>query len=462
MGWRRGTVWSPQQNRAIILDDSDQSENKIWYYARYDNCAPEAASYNRMKKGEKVAFRDTYLGNNKYGASEVLRLEELPLERLMEVREVLCQKGDILKGKHDKYILIEELGVGAAGIVWQAKSIKEGHDIALKILCPSMHLMAKGKLENVHKRFCRERSIGMKINHSNIVKYLDEGSYLGLPFCCLELCDHSVAEEIREKGNLALAQTVQIVSQVIEGLRYIHGFHGLGIVHRDVKPANILIRSDGSICLGDLGIIHVEDTRDEITAMSELTGSTANLGSWYYMAPEQRRANGRVGPMADVYSLGVSWYEMLEGGPVPGPERFATKDYSFRDIYPNPLHRVISQMMEYAPENRPALDKISSSLRFAALNYEKEIEQVVRFGLVERGAEDVNGQTAATTRLLLPLLGFSEKEIQSYLSKSGYSNLPPIVSDESGEILNEAELDVYLRELANWVVEIIADHEISG
>ena len=459
MRWRRGTVMSPQENRAIILADNDWGgTDSTWYYARYVNCEPETTSYFPMQEGEKVAFRETYLGNNRYGASEVLRLEQLPLERLMEVREALCLREDILQGKYGKYKLQQELGVGAAGAVWKAKSVKDDTYVAIKILCPSPHLIAQGKLENVVKRFCRERDVGMKIHHPNIVKYLDEGSHLGLPYCCMELCDHSVAEEIREKGSLVLSQTVQIVSQLIEGLKYIHG---LGIVHRDVKPANILIRSDGSVCLGDLGIIRVEDTRDEITAMRELTGSTANLGSWYYMAPEQRRASGQVGQMADVYSLGVSWYEMIEGGPVPGPERFAAKDYSFREMFPNPIHRVISQMMEYTPENRPALDKIFSSLRFAVLNYEKEIEEVVRFGLIERGVEDLNGQTVATTWLLLPLLGFSEKEIQSYLSKSGYSKLPPIVSDESGEILNEVELDMYLRELANWVVQIIADREIS-
>ena len=65
MSWRRGTVMSPQENRAIILDDNEMGEHRTWYHARYANCEPSAASYDRLREGEKVAFRATYLGNDR-------------------------------------------------------------------------------------------------------------------------------------------------------------------------------------------------------------------------------------------------------------------------------------------------------------------------------------------------------------------------------------------------------------
>ena len=386
-------------------------------------------------------------------------MERLELAQLVEISDALVLSGDILSSERAEYQIRQCLGRGAVGTVWEAQKRDSDREVAIKILSPASRLVAKGRLKDIAHRFRREASLGEEIRHPNVVRYLDHGTYLGLPFCCLELCPRTVAGEIAAAGGLSIERSTEILEPVIDGLQHLHD---KGLIHRDIKPSNLLIRSDNTICLGDLGIVRVEDAPDETAAMTALAtryGST--LGSWYYMAPEQRRAAGLVGPPADVYSLGVSWHEMLSGAPVPAPERIAVHDYRPAIHRPHVFNVVISRMLSYSPAKRPGLSRIRSCFRFLRHDYELEVERIVKTGLVESRAEDVDAQTVAVTSRLLPRLDFADQAVQRYLIQAGHSLPPPLLEQGGdGSELTGIGLDQYLHEMTDWTVARLVDSEL--
>ncbi len=455
MPWLRGTVTSPQKNRALIIRDGEDGAAGTPYQARYMNCEPAAESWDRLRQGEKVLFRVSYVGNNKDAASEVLRIEEMSLEDLAPHLGYLLAADDLLHGEEGDYRLERQLGHGAAGQVWLAKSSRSNAPVAIKAFSPSVRLIELKKVANVANRFMREARAGVSLQHLNIVDYKDLGNHNGVPFICLELCNGTASDELEARGQLTLERSVEIVRSVLDGLEFLHARR---IVHRDVKPANILIRENGGVCLGDLGIIRIEDGTDVLSSMRALTGDATHLGSWFYMAPEQRLNPTRVGPPSDIYSSGVSWYEMLSGDGVPMPERIAAKDLPFPLSHPHPINQLIMSMLAYAPEDRPTVAQARRCLRFASDDYSSEVEYLVRDMLVQTQAPEVEIQTMARSYRVLELFDYPEAVLVEYLHRGGYDSLPPITDDESGEE-STSESEGYLFELADWVARNLVDGE---
>jgi serine/threonine-protein kinase len=155
----------------------------------------------------------------------------------------------------------------------------------------------------LRRRFLRESRLAARLAHPNVVNVYDAGEDGGVPFIVMEYVEgETVAELLRRRGRLEPAEAVAIVAQACAGLEHAHR---AGVVHRDVKPQNLLLTPDGVVKVADFGIaLAAESTR--------LTEAGALLGTAAYLAPEQAH-DGEITPATDVYSLGVVLYELLTG-----------------------------------------------------------------------------------------------------------------------------------------------------
>jgi len=196
-----------------------------------------------------------------------------------------------------RYLIVGELGRGAMGTVHLAKDPLIERDVAIKTLLPNLPDEVMG---DVRERFLREARSAGRLNHPNIVTIFDVGEQDGTAYIAMEVLEgRSLQQMLREPERLPLATLVDVAAQVADALDHAQRF---GIVHRDVKPANIMVSAAGRAKLTDFGVAHVPS--------SSMTQTGAALGSPKYMSPEQVTGQA-VDPRSDIFSLGVVLYQML-------------------------------------------------------------------------------------------------------------------------------------------------------
>ncbi len=199
------------------------------------------------------------------------------------------------------YVIRERIGRGAMGVVYRAEDPKLSREVALKVVAE--HLAED---DQFRARFAQEAKAAARVEHPGVVAIYQTGEENGIPFLAMRLIrGRELSQVLAERGKIPVAEAVRILTPIAEGL---DAAHAAGIVHRDVKPANILVPNDGSpAVLVDFGIGRVmQGTR------ATQTGSW--VGTVDYVAPEQIRG-ADVDGRADQYSLGCVLYEMVEGKP---------------------------------------------------------------------------------------------------------------------------------------------------
>ncbi len=273
--------------------------------------------------------------------------------------DLVLSPGDRLTGASANYELVSELGRGAVAHVWKATRILGRKECAVKVLNPRADLLEPSTFTNVRQRFGREARNGMKLRHENLISYTDVGEFQEHPFLVMELAEESLGSII-ETGRLTTTDSLGIVESCANGLRYLHEE---GCIHRDVKPPNVL-RIGSRFVLGDLGIVRWSDMNSAFTSAGTITRAALQLGSWYYMAPEQRQSPHEATTASDVYELGVTWYEMLTRQ-TPDPAAVAAQAFAdpSEDVEVTSL---IRRMLRYIPDERATVGEIIeivSSLR---------------------------------------------------------------------------------------------------
>ncbi|MBC9731139.1 serine/threonine-protein kinase [Streptomyces sp. TRM68367] len=219
-----------------------------------------------------------------------------------------------------RYRLVEQVGRGGMGAVWRAEDTLLGREVAVKLLTARPEADTQ-ELRHRYERVRREARSAAMINHRNVVMVHDvvEDSQ-GLPCIVMELVQgRSLAQRVAEDGPLTAPEVASIGREVLAALR---AAHEVGVLHRDVKPGNVLLAADGRVVLTDFGIA-VWAGAASLTRSGELTGSAG------YIAPERLRAGGAPGPASDLWALGATLYYAVEGhGPFERPtaleEAYAT------------------------------------------------------------------------------------------------------------------------------------------
>ena len=206
------------------------------------------------------------------------------------------------------YLLERELGGGGMSHVFLAHESALGRKVVVKVLLPEL---AAGV--NV-ERFRREIQLAAQLQHPHIVPLLSAGEAEGLPYFIMPfVTGESLRARVAREGELPIAETIRILRDVVSALAYAHA---RGVVHRDVKPDNVLL-SGGVAVVTDFGVAKAVSASAEVTgaAKAGVTSLGVALGTPAYMAPEQAVANPQTDHRADIYALGVMCYEMLTGQP---------------------------------------------------------------------------------------------------------------------------------------------------
>jgi serine/threonine kinase PknH len=202
-----------------------------------------------------------------------------------------------------RYRLIELLGRGGMGEVWRAHDTATNRTVAIKLLPPQL-----AQDHTFVQRFRREAEAAAQLNSPHIIPIHDYGEIDGRLFVNMRLIEGRDLHQILADGPLEPARAVRIIEQIAKAL---HTAHKIGLVHRDVKPSNILLDEDDFAYLIDFGIARGADE-------TRLTGTGSIIGSWHYMSPERMRA-GEVDARSDVYALACVLYECLTAAtPFPG------------------------------------------------------------------------------------------------------------------------------------------------
>ena len=202
-----------------------------------------------------------------------------------------------------RYHLLERLGEGGMATVHKAFDTHLESEVAVKVI--RNRKLAPEILRKTLKRFEREAKALVKLSHPNIVKIIDYGEFEGQPFLVMPYFRGGTLKDLMQGKPIFYQEAARLLSPIAQALSYAHQAQ---IIHRDVKPANILIDEAGNPMLTDFGIAKILDEEIPIN----LTGTSAVIGTPEYMAPEQV-SNNSVDHRADIYALGVVFYEMVTG-----------------------------------------------------------------------------------------------------------------------------------------------------
>ena len=236
-----------------------------------------------------------------------------------------------------RYEIISELGQGAMGVVYKAQDPLIDRTVAIKTINLGLALEEKSEYEG---RFYQEAKAAGRLSHPNIVTIYDVGKSEEVAYIAMEFLQGRELRDVLNDGQpLPVERVIDIVTQVALGLTYAHGN---GIVHRDVKPSNVMVGSDGHVKITDFGIARMESA-------SVRTQTGMVLGSPKYMSPEQVMGK-LIDQRSDIFSLGVVLYEMLTGrAPFVGENINAIMYQTLNNIPPPPgsINSAVPDMLNF-------------------------------------------------------------------------------------------------------------------
>ena len=267
---------------------------------------------------------------------------------------------ELVPEKFGRYRVLKELGRGAMGIVYLAEDTELARQVAIKMIA----LTGDGPERDMHEaRFRQEARAAGGVSHPAIITVYDVGREGDVAFIAMELVEGRELRELIQEGALAPAQAVELVALVADGLAYAHE---RGVIHRDVKPGNIMVLADGRVKVMDFGIARLKDR-----GVKTQTGVL--LGSPQYMSPEQV-AGSPVDGRADIFSLGVVLYEVITGmKPFDAPELSQV------------LFWVVNMPAKPPSERRPGLPQVLDYIVARALKKKPE----ERYATAAEFAEDL-------------------------------------------------------------------------
>lgn len=349
-----------------------------------------------------------------------------------------------VKQRFGKYEIIGELGQGGMGVVYKARDPVIGRMVALKTL--TAEVLADPDLL---KRFYREAQSAGSLQHPNIVTIYDMGESEGRPYIAMEYVEgESLQKVIARRPSLPLALKLKIITQFCQGLDHAHKH---GVIHRDVKPGNILVKSDGVVKVVDFGIAHLDSTT--------LTKTGVFMGTVNYSSPEQLN-DGHADVRSDLWSVAVVMYELLAYRKPFEGQNFATLISKILNTEPEPLSHcvpgippevdaLVSRCLQKDPSKRPqGLDEVLLDLA----PIEQRLRQAAVSELVSeaqqlRGGGDLT-QARDRVRAVL-MLDNTHAEAKSLMSQ---------ITEE----IRVIESSSRLMQLVNEAERLLGEGELAG
>lgn len=242
-----------------------------------------------------------------------------------------------------------KLGEGGMGVVFKARHITLNKDVALKILSPAL-------IGETHKkRFLREARAAAKLEHPNIVTVYDAGEFEGYNYIVMQFIDgESIGDMLAKAGKIDQLKAVRIMKDAAKALSVAHK---AGMIHRDIKPDNIMLTRSGEVKVADFGLVKSADVEKDLSLSKSLL-----MGTPHYMAPEQFEGKPP-DPRVDIYALGVTFFELVTGKkPFDGKTAFKIMEAHLRQEPPKPealakeinptVSKIILKMLAKEPEKR--------------------------------------------------------------------------------------------------------------
>ena len=301
-----------------------------------DSLPPEA----NVEDAEQLA--SALLNSNK--------LTPFQLERLREGKP----EGLVL----GNYVLLSKLGAGGMGVVFKARHRRMKRDVALKVLPEALT-----RSPDAVARFHREVEAAARLQHPNIAAAYDADEAAGAHFLVMEFVDGpDLSRYVKQHGPVPLPHALALCIQTARGLAHAHK---LGVVHRDIKPRNLLVDSHGMLKILDMGLAHLQSEKgDDGVDLTELTQSGRVMGTVDYMAPEQAVDAKRADHRADIYSLGCTLHYLVTGRSL-SPDGSLTQKLLWHQSEPVPpfssfcpastplLDAALAAMLAKRPDDRP-------------------------------------------------------------------------------------------------------------
>jgi CRP-like cAMP-binding protein len=337
---RSGSAYASKNSKVLILKKED--------FLNLTKIDPKATittliTINRVVSERLRKASKSFLSNFEFGNISSAIRGFIKSAGGVEEKPSLKQEG------YGRYKIVKEFGKGSMGVVYQAHDPQIGRPVALKVLRQD-----RVTSETFVLRFIKEaKSIG-RLSHPNIVKIHDIGQGLGTIYIAMEFLDGEPLDKVVEKRRLSLKEIVNWGIQMAEALDYAHR---KGVVHRDIKPGNIIIQPNNQIKIVDFGIAHIEDP-----SMPQQTKAGEILGTPAYMSPEQfssQPVDGR----SDLFSLGIILYELATGKRPFGGDNLSAifssvtfetpaEPARINPNIPQNLSQIIMKCLEKMPEER--------------------------------------------------------------------------------------------------------------
>jgi eukaryotic-like serine/threonine-protein kinase len=256
--------------------------------AEIEACKTQRQQQSTQEKDESKSLLEIMVDNKVLTRSQMMRL--------LQEAGASSRKFQI-----SGYQVISKIGKGSMGVVYKAKQMSVDRVVAIKIL---LDTLAQNK--EFIKRFEREAKIAAKLAHNNVVNAIDAGEVDGHYYFVMEYVEGVTIKDVLEKNKVfEEKESLRIVLAVADALKHAHG---RGLIHRDVKPENVILTRGGDVKLADLGLARLTD--DEKWGLAE---AGMAIGTPYYISPEQVRGQTDIDIRADIYSLGATLYHMVTG-----------------------------------------------------------------------------------------------------------------------------------------------------
>ena len=281
----------------------------------------------------------------------------------------------------DRYVVLSRLGVGGIATVWRVLDSKFEVERAIKVL--QREQMSQESIQqpsNGTQRFVREATVMMRLHHQNIITVFDSFEEEGCLCIVMEKCFASLDQWVSDNGSMPVGLATQVMISMLNGLGHAHT---KGVIHRDVKPHNILISDLGDIKITDFGLA--------LTSFSthSITKTNAVLGSIQFMSPEQRKDSKHIESSTDIYSCAMTLAYLLEGHSVDDLYLPETLSY-LRSKYPDAVVDIIAKAGQRTPDERYTAKDMMKALKIALPSLPQSTHSLMNVTFMETFLEDLN------------------------------------------------------------------------